>query len=284
MEQLRTVLFLGLLTALLIVVGNIVGGMGGMLMGLVFAAIMNFVSYFWSDKIVIFLYRAKPLEKNGDVGGRVHRSVEHVAQRMQIPKPELYYIAEQSPNAFATGRGPGHASVVFTQGILQLLNEQELEGVIAHELSHIKNRDVLVSSIAATIAGAIGMLAWMLQAAAFSGRNGEGRNPIGLLVVGISIPIIAMLIQLAVSRSREFLADETAAKTMGTGHHLASALLKLDKGIHHIPFAHANRGTAHMFIANPFGSGEGGLNIVNWFQSHPPIATRVQRLQGIHSK
>jgi heat shock protein HtpX len=280
MQQLRTILFLGLLTGLLLVVGGIVGGQGGVITAFVFAAILNFVSYFYSDKIVKWMYRAQPLALHTEQGKRVHALVRSNCMKMQIPMPELFFIEEDSPNAFATGRDPEHASVVFTQGILHLLNDKELEGVIAHELSHVKNRDILVSSIAATIAGAIGMLAYMLQFAAFGGRDGENRNPIGLIIIAISVPIIATLIQLAVSRSREFLADETAAHALHSGEGLASALQKLEKGIHHIPFAHANQGTAHLFISNPFGGEGQGINVLSWFATHPPIAERVRRLRA----
>lgn len=284
MQQLRTVFFLGLLTGLLLLIGGVIGGTEGLVVALIFAAIMNFVSYFYSDKIVKWLYHAQPLTAHSEQGKRVHALVRQAATRMQLPMPELFFIPENSPNAFATGRDPEHASVVFTQGILQLLNDKELEGVIAHELSHVKNRDILVSSIAATIAGAIGTIAYMLQFAAFSGRDGENRNPLGLLIVAISVPIIATLIQLAVSRSREFLADETAAHALHNGEGLASALQKLEKGIYHIPLAHANQGTAHLFISNPFGNDGEGVNVLNWFQTHPPISERVRRLQHYTSK
>jgi len=271
--QLRTVLFLGILTALLVVIGNFLGGLSGAFVGLLFAGLMNFTSYFFSDKIVLAMYRAKPVDPKTDQGSRITRLVHHVSSRMQIPVPNLFTISERSPNAFATGRGPGHAAVVFTEGILSLLDDVELEGVIAHELSHIKNRDVLVSSIAATIAGAIGFLSHMLF---WGGSNDNNRgNFIGMILLAISIPIIATLIQLAISRSREFLADETAAHTLHSGHGLASALRKLDKGIHARPFTEANSGTAHMFIANPF-SGEG---LISLFHTHPPLGERVKRLE-----
>lgn len=273
--QLRTVFFLGLLTALLIVIGNVVGGYSGAILGLVFAIVLNFGSYFFSDKIVLWMYKAQPINTRTEEGARIHRIVERVAQKMSIPLPKMYTVSEKSPNAFATGRGPGHAAVVFTQGILQLLNDDELEGVIAHELSHVKNRDVLVASIAATIAGAIGILAHLLQWTSFS-RDGENRNVIGMILLAISIPIIAMLIQLAISRSREYLADETAAHTLHSGHSLASALRKLDRGIAHVPFTDANKGTAHLFIANPFSGG----SLLGLFSTHPPMADRIRRLES----
>jgi heat shock protein HtpX len=278
MEQLRTVFFLGVLTAILIVIGNLVGGFDGMIVAFFFAVLMNGFSYFFSDKIVLWMYHAQPLDEKSSEGARVHRLVRGVTQKMHLPKmPRLYTISEKSPNAFATGRGPENAAVVFTQGILQLLNDDELEGVIAHELSHIQNRDILIASVAATIAGAIGIIAHSILWMGFGGREREGKNPIGLIVIAIIIPIIAMLIQLAVSRSREFLADETAAKTLHTGHGLASALKKLEKGISHTPFTDANRGTAHMFIANPFSAGA----VMGWFATHPSLYERIQRLEKI---
>ena len=277
LEFLRTVFFLGILTALLVVVGNVVGGIEGAWVALIFAAILNFFSYFFSDKIVLFMYRAQPVNTSTSSGARIEKLVKRAAEKMSIPLPRLYTIESKSPNAFATGRGPEHAAVVFTQGILDLLDDTELEGVIAHELSHVKNRDVLIASIAATIAGAIGMLAYTLQFAAFGGREGEGRNPIGLLLLAIVIPIVATLVQLAVSRSREFHADETAAHTLQSGSGLASALAKLERGAHTHPMHHANQGTAHLFIVNPF-SAQGVMGLLS---THPPLNERVARLEGM---
>lgn len=279
MEQLRTVLFLSVLTGILLLIGGLLGGSDGVLVAFVFALLLNGFSFFFSDKIVLALYQAKPLDGHSTHGSRVHRLVKGVAERMQLPMPKLYYVEQSSPNAFATGRGPEHAAVVFTRGILELLNDTELEGVIAHELSHVKNRDVLISSMAATIAGAIGMLAHTLMWSGGGSRDGEGRNPIGLLIIAISVPLIATLIQLAVSRSREYYADETAAKTLHSGHGLASALRKLEQGIARRPFTDANEGTAHLFIANPFG----GHAVLNLFQTHPPLHDRIRRLEGTKS-
>lgn len=277
MEQFRTVFFLGLLTGLLLLIGGLVGGNDGVVMAFVFALLLNGISYFFSDKIVLAIYRAQPLDEKTSEGKRIYGLVHGVSQRMKIPSPKLFLIDEKSPNAFATGRNPEHAAVVFTRGIISLLNDEELEGVIAHELSHVKNRDVLIASMAATIAGAIGMLAHMAQWAAFGDRDRNGANMIGMIIIAISIPIIAMLIQLAVSRSREFLADETAAKTLHSGKGLASALRKLERGIHAVPFESANSGTAHLFISNPF-AGEGMLG---WFRTHPSLDERVKRLEAI---
>lgn len=277
MEQLRTVFFLGLLTGLLLLIGGIVGGSDGVVTAFFFALLLNGVSYFFSDKIVLALYRAQPLDEKSSEGKRIHGLVHGVAQRMKIPTPKLFVIDEKSPNAFATGRNPENAAVVFTLGIVSLLNDEELEGVIAHELSHVKNRDVLIASMAATIAGAIGMLANMMMWSSFGDRDRNGGNLIGMIIVAVSVPIIATLVQLAVSRSREFLADETAAKTLHSGKGLASALRKLDKGIHAVPFANANSGTAHLFISNPF-AGEG---LVGLFRTHPSLDERVKRLESI---
>ncbi len=276
MEQLRTVFFLGLLTGLLLLVGGIFGGENGIVVAFVFAMIMNGVSYFFSDKIVLALYRAQRVDEKSAEGKRVHSLVKRVSTHMKIPTPAIFMIHEKSPNAFATGRDPEHAAVVFTQGILQLLNDEELEGVIAHELSHVKNRDILIASMAATIAGAIGMLSHMMQWATFGDRERDGKNVIGLIVIAISVPIIAMLIQMAVSRSREFLADETAAKTLHSGKGLANALRKLEKGIHTHPFDAANQGTAHLFIANPFA----GDGLIGLFRTHPPMNERIARLES----
>ncbi len=279
MEQLRTVFFLGVLTGLLLLIGGYVGGESGIISAFFLAALMNGLAYFFSDKIVLFMYRAKPLDEKTGEGNRVHALVRRVSQKMSIPMPKLFWIEEKSPNAFATGRGPNHAAVVFTRGILQLLNDEELEGVIAHELSHVKNRDVLVATMAATIAGAIGVLAHSLRWFGLGSRDNQNRNVVGLVLLSILVPLIALLIQLAVSRSREFLADETAAHTLNSGKGLASALSKLEKGIHAVPFANANEGTAHLFIANPF-SAEG---LIGLFATHPPLRERIRRLEAHRS-
>jgi heat shock protein HtpX len=279
MEQLRTVFFLSLLTGLLLLIGAVLGGESGIIVAFIFALILNGFSYFFSDKIVLALYRAQPMDEKSSEGKRIHGLVHSVSQRMKIPVPKLFVIDEKSPNAFATGRNPQNAAVVFTRGILSLLNDEELEGVIAHELSHVKNRDILIASMAATIAGAISMLAHTAQWGMFGSRDRDGKNMIGLILVAISVPMIAMLIQLAVSRSREFLADETAAKTLHSGRGLANALRKLEKGIHTHPFDSANEGTAHLFIANPF-AGEG---LIGLFRTHPSTSERVARLESFRS-
>ncbi len=277
MEQLRTAFFLGMLTALLLGLGYLIGGPNALIPAFIFAIILNGFSYFFSDKIVLWMSRAQPLPPHSSHGARVHRIVGAVAQRMQIPIRPLYMIEERSPNAFATGRNPEHAAVVFTRGILELLNDEELEGVIAHELSHVKNRDVLVASLAAVIAGSIGLLAhMMLWSSDNRDRNG---SIVGVIIISIAIPIIATLIQLAISRSREFLADESAAHTLHSGSGLASALGKLEKGIHAVPFSSANSGTAHLFIANPFGQ----VGIISLFATHPPISVRIERLKKMHA-
>jgi heat shock protein HtpX len=278
MEWLRTVFFLGLLTGVLLLIGGLLGGPDGVLLAFGFAVLLNGFSYFFSDKIVLLMYRAKPLDVKTVQGIRVQTITKRVCELMKIPVPKLFMISKPSPNAFATGRNPNHAAVVFTNGILSLLKDNELEGVIAHELSHVKNRDILIASIAATIAGAIGTIAWWLQwtaiGSSFGGRNSEGRNPIGLLVIAITIPFIALLIRLAISRGREFLADETAAKTLGSGKGLASALAKLEGGIKRQPLD-ANNGTAHLFIANPFGK----TSLMKFLSTHPDMQERIKRLE-----
>ncbi|MFH0969962.1 MAG: zinc metalloprotease HtpX [Candidatus Diapherotrites archaeon] len=273
--QLRTVFFLGVLTALFLAIGYYVGGMGGMIVAFFFAAILNIGSYFFSDKIVLAMYRATPVDTKTNQGSRIYGLVQRVASKMHLPLPKVCTIEQSSPNAFATGRNPHHAAIVFTTGILSLLNDDELEGVIAHELSHVKNRDILIASMAATIAGAIGMLAHSLTWIGMSGRD-DNRNVVGMILIAITIPIVATLVQLAVSRSREYLADETAAHALHSGSGLASALKKLEKGIQRTPFTKANEGTAHLFIANPFSAN----GIIGLFATHPPIQDRIKRLES----
>ncbi len=278
--QIRTVFFLGLLTGLLIIAGGILGGETGLIIGFIFALIMNVFSYWFSDKIVLAMYRARQVSETE--APALHRVVDEVRNLAQLPKPRLYIIENPSPNAFATGRSPKHSAIAVTTGLLQLLNEDELRGVIAHEFSHIKNRDILIQSVAAVIAGTIAYLAFMARWAAifggFGGRNERGSNIIELLAIAIITPIIATLIQLAISRSREYLADETAAKTMHSYLPLVSALKKLEAGVNARPMVNANRGTAHMFIVNPFSSG----GFLRLFMTHPPIKDRIEHLQKIN--
>ncbi len=275
----KTTLLLTVMTVLFMLVGRALGGQNGMLMALVFAAIMNFFSYFFSDKLALAAYRAQPISR--DDLPRVYNIVERLSQKVGLPTPKVYLIPTDSPNAFATGRNPHHASVAVTQGILGLLNDDELEGVIAHELGHVRNRDILVSSIVATLAGAI---TWLAQVAKwgmiFGGfgrdRNERGGGGIAGLIMIFLAPFAAMLIQLAVSRSREYGADETGAHWTGNPYALASALAKIDAYSKQRPLV-ASPSTAHLFIIQPF---LGGFSFGNLFSTHPPTAKRIERLTG----
>ncbi len=274
----KTAFLLTLLTLLLMSIGRYFGGQDGMLLALVFAAVMNFVSYFYSDKIALAMYRAQPVTR--EQLPRAYAAVERLTQKIGIPMPKIYVIPNESPNAFATGRNPQHASVAVTQGILNLLNDEELEGVLAHELGHVNNRDILISSVAATVAGAITMLASMGRFAMIFGGMGGDRDDrrgggLGALLMLILAPIAASLIQLAVSRSREYQADATGAHFTGNPYALASALGKLDAYSRRIPMQ-ATPSTAHLFIIQPFL----GMNFGSLFSTHPPIAKRIERLTG----
>ncbi|MGA8490064.1 MAG: zinc metalloprotease HtpX [Terriglobales bacterium] len=274
----KTAFLLTLLTLLLMFIGRAFGGENGMLLALAFAAVMNFVSYFYSDKIALAMYRAQPVTR--EELPRAYAAVERLTQKIGIPMPKIYVIPSDSPNAFATGRNPQHASVAVTQGILNLLNDEELEGVLAHELGHVNNRDILISSVAATVAGAITMLAsmgrWAMIFGGMGGDRDENRGGgIGALLMLILAPIAASLIQLAVSRSREYQADATGAHFTGNPYALASALAKLDASSRRLPLQ-ATPSTAHLFIIQPFL----GMNFGNLFSTHPPIAKRIERLTG----
>src|SRR5438105_8248725 len=273
----KTALLLTAMTLLLMAIGRAFGGQNGMLTALVIAGAMNFVSYFFSDKIALAMYRARPVTR--EELPRVYGVVERLTQRIGLPMPKIYVIPTDSPNAFATGRSPSHASVAVTQGILNLLNDEELEGVLAHELGHVRNRDILISSIAATIAGAITYLAQMGKfAMIFGGMDRDNRDRGGgfaALLMLILAPIAAMLIQLAVSRSREYEADSSGAHYTGNPYALASALAKLDAYSRRVPMM-ANPSTAHLFIVQPLL----GVNVGSLFSTHPPIAKRIERLTG----
>jgi heat shock protein HtpX len=275
----KTAFFLTLLTLLLMFIGRAFGGQNGMILALVFAAVMNFVSYFYSDKIALAMYRAQPVTR--EELPRAYQAVERLTQKIGIPMPRIYVIPNDSPNAFATGRNPAHASVAVTQGILNLLTDEELEGVLAHELGHVNNRDILISSVAATIAGAVTMLAsmgrWAMIFGGMGGREDRDRGGglAGLLML-IVAPIAASLIQLAVSRSREYQADATGAHFTGNPYALASALQKLDTYSRRLPMQ-ATPSTAHLFIIQPL---LGGMSFGNLFSTHPPIAKRIERLTG----
>jgi len=277
-NRLKTVALLGLLTGLLIGVGYVLGGQGGLFIGLIFSIVMNFASYWWSDKIALAMYRAQPVTK--EQAPNIYKLVENVCLKANVPIPKIYQIPTESPNAFATGRNQKHAALAVTKGIVKLLNKEEMEGVIAHELAHIKNKDILIQSIAAMIAGVISYLAFFARWGAFFGGFGgndrDGGGIIELLAVAIITPIIATIIQLAISRSREFMADSRGAKFLNNSDGLASALAKLEKGIQHAPLRDTSQtqATAHMFIANPFR----GEKIMSWFMTHPPMKARIRRL------
>jgi len=274
----KTAFLLTLLTLLLMFIGRAFGGQNGMLLALGLAVVMNFVSYFYSDKIALAMYRAQPVTR--EQLPRAYQAVERLTQKIGIPMPKIYVIPTDSPNAFATGRNPNHASVAVTEGILNLLNDEELEGVLAHELGHVNNRDILISSVAATIAGAITMLAsmgrWAMIFGGMGGRDDRDRSGgIGALFMLILAPIAASLIQLAVSRSREYQADATGAHFTGNPYALASALAKLDAYSRRVPMQ-ATPSTAHLFIIQPLL----GINFAGLFSTHPPIAKRIERLTG----
>jgi len=276
---LKTAFLLTAMTLLLMLLGRAFGGQNGMLLALGLAAVLNFVSYFFSDKIALATYRAQPISRE-DLP-RVYNIVERLSQKVGLPMPKVYLIPTDSPNAFATGRNPQHASVAVTQGILGLLNDEELEGVIAHELGHVRNRDILISSIAATLAGAITYLASMARwGMIFSGYGGDRDDRrgggIGALLMLFLAPFAAMLIQLAVSRSREYGADDTGAHWTGNPYALASALAKIDAYARQRPLV-ASPSTAHLFIVKPF---LGGISFGNLFSTHPPTAKRIERLTG----
>jgi heat shock protein HtpX len=280
-NRLRTTILLAVLTALIIWIGQAVGGRSGMIIALVMAAGMNFFSYWFSDKIVLRLYKAQPV---GAVQAPdLYRIVQGLTTSAGLPMPALYVIAEEAPNAFATGRDPEHAVVAVTQGLLRLMDRDEITGVLAHELAHVKNRDILIQSVAATLAGAVMIIADMARWASFfgAGRYGgdEGRSGggiIGLIAMSIIAPMAAMLIQMAISRSREYGADAAGARMAGSPLGLARALEKLGAFSRQIPM-NAKPATAHMFIVNPLS----GAGLANLFSTHPPIDERVARLRGM---
>jgi len=282
MNSLKTALLLSLLTVLLVLMGDALGGRGGMMIAFVMALIMNFGSYWFSDKIVLRMYNAQEITRSDNPA--FYGMIERLATKAGLPMPRVYIIPDQSPNAFATGRNPSHAAVAATEGILRILSPEELEGVMSHELAHVKNRDILLATIAATFAGAISMIGNMLQWGAMLGagrgddeEGGGIGGMIGSLAMAIIAPIAAMLIQMAVSRSREYLADSTGAKICGKPLALAAALEKLQSATQLIPMQEASPATAHLFIVNPLTGG----GLMSLFSTHPPMEERIARLRSM---
>ncbi len=278
MNALKTAFLLGLLSALIVALGGVFGGRPGMIVALGFAGIMNFFSYWFSDRIVLAMHRAQPVGR--DQAPQLYEILERLTARAGIPMPRVYVLPEEAPNAFATGRDPQHAVVAVTQGILRMLNAEELEGVLAHELSHVKNRDILIGSIAATLAAAVMVIANMARWTAIFGGgqrdDREGANPIALLAGIILAPIAATLIQLAVSRAREYQADASGAEITHNPHGLANALQKLEDASRRIPMLTAGPASSHLFIVKPLT----GATMANLFSTHPPIRERIRRLLG----
>jgi len=275
----KTALLLGALTGLLMLVGGLIGGKGGVYIAFIFAVILNFGSYWFSDKIVLKMYKAQEVSESS--APDLYNIVRNLALIASLPMPRVFIIPEETPNAFATGRNEKHAVVAVTEGIMRILKKEELEGVIAHELSHIKNKDILISSIAATIAGAISMLATMAQWAAIfgGGRSGDednGGGIIGLIAMAIFAPLAAAVIQMAISRSREYLADAGGASITKNPYGLASALEKLTKASQVIPMD-VKPSTAHLFIVNPLS----GKAFMKLFSTHPPLEERIARLRSM---
>lgn len=276
MNRFKTAVLLTALTLLMVALGNALGGRGGMVIAFMMACGMNIFSYWFSDKIVLRMYGAQEISEHDNP--TYYGIVRRLASKGGMPMPKVYIIPSETPNAFATGRNPDHAAVAATQGIMRILTPEELEGVMAHEMSHVAHRDILISTVAATLAGAISMIANMLQwGAILGGRDDEegGGGMIGALAMAIIAPIAAMLIQMAVSRSREYLADEGGARLCGRPLALANALRKLETGSRMLPMHEARPATAHMFIVNPLTGG----GIAQLFSTHPPMEERIARLE-----
>jgi heat shock protein HtpX len=273
----KTALLLAVLTVMLVLLGGAIGGRQGMVIAFMLALAMNFASYWWSDKIVLAMYRAQPITEAQAPG--LYNMVRRLASKAGVPMPRVYLIPSEQPNAFATGRNPQHAVVAVTDGITRILDDDELEGVLAHELAHVVNRDILISTIAATLAGAITYLAHMAQwAAIFGGRHDDedSPNPVVMILMAIVAPLAALLVQMAVSRSREFHADATGARLAGRTGGLSRALEKLEIASHAVPMA-ANPATAHLFIVNPLS----GQALMTLFSTHPPMQERIARLRAM---
>jgi heat shock protein HtpX len=276
-NTIKTTLLLGALTGLFILIGDALGGSQGMIYAFAIAIAMNFGSYWFSDKIVLAMYRAREVDETE--APQFHAMIEHLCKRANLPKPKIYIIPSNQPNAFATGRDAHHAAVAATDGILRMLTMDELEGVMGHELAHVKHHDILISSVAATIAGAIVMLAQIARfGMMFGGYRSDdrrGENPFVALLMLILAPVAASIVQMAISRSREYAADRTGAEISGNPQGLADALRKLERGAQQVPMSHANPATAHMFIVNPFS----GADMAALFSTHPKTEERIARLE-----
>lgn len=279
MNTVKTFVLLLTLTLFFVWIGGLIGGRTGMTFALIFAGMMNFFAYWFSDKVVLAMYRAKEVTETE--APELYSIVRRLAQKANMPMPRVYIIHADQPNAFATGRNPKHAAVAVTTGIMNILSPEELSGVIGHELAHIKHRDILISTVAATIAGAISYLAqmaqWLFIFGGFRGDDDEGGHPIVALLMMIIAPIVALIVQMAISRSREFAADAGGARIAGNPRYLASALRKLEWASQKVPMNNANPATSHLFIVNPLS----GKSLVKLFSTHPPIEERVARLEAM---
>jgi len=278
-NSMKTAFFMALLTVLFMFVGSLIGGRGGMMFAFILAIGMNFFSYWFSDKLVLKMYKAVEVDETEAPG--IHRIVRNLTAKGGIPMPKVYVMHSETPNAFATGRNPENAAVAVTTGIVDLLSDDELEGVLAHELAHIYGRDILIGTIAATFAGAIMMIAntakWAMIFGGGRSENGENSNPVAAIAAMIIAPIAAMMIQMAISRSREYIADARGAKLCGKPKALANALRKISGGVAAAPMDEAQPATAHMFIMNPFS----GRQAMNLFSTHPPVEERIARLEAM---
>ena len=274
-NQLKTTILLAVLTAMLLFIGSLFGRVG-FYFALIFVGLMNFVSYWFSDRIVLWMYRAKEAKESEHP--KLYKIVKEVSRLSGLPMPKVYVIPANSSNAFATGRSPSHAAVAATEGIINLLDEDDLKGVMAHEFAHIKNRDILISTVAGTVAGIISYLGNMFMWSAMFGSDDDSRgNIFGLVFLAIITPIVASMIHLAISRSREYLADETGAKTVRNGHALADALEKIEKNVDAHPLRFGNQATAHLFISNPFRN----RSFLGLFMTHPSTKSRTEKLRSM---
>ncbi len=274
METIRTVTLLGLLTGLFLGVGYYLGGSGGATIALVISLLMNFFAYWYSDKIVLKMYNAKEISKTHEP--KIHKMVEEVAEEAKIPKPKIYLVDQKAPNAFATGRNPKNGALAVTSGLIDILDENELKGVLAHEIGHIKNHDTLISTLAATFAGALAFMAQMAYYGALFGGRDRNRNPIGMILMVIFVPLAATIVRLAISRSREFSADRTGAILTGDANGLASALVKISDASKRVRLE-GNAATSHMFIINPFS----GDLVMNLLSTHPSTEARIKNLKSL---